>query len=58
MFGVNVVKRTTIKNRVRIRNTNASGNSQQMSTYRRGSLDRQIAEQTALRRWVFEGIVS
>jgi hypothetical protein len=58
MFGVNVVKRTTIKNRVRIRNTNASGNSQTMSGYRRGALDRQIAAQVALRRWVFEGIVS
>jgi hypothetical protein len=57
MFGVNVVKRTTIKNPVRIRNTNASGNSQRVSGYRRGALDRQIAAQAALRRWVFEGIV-
>lgn len=58
MFGVNVVKRTTIKNRARIRNTNASGNSQSVSGYRRGALDRVIAEQVALRRWAFEGIVS
>lgn len=56
MFGVNVVKRTTIKNPVRIRNTTASGNSQRVSPYRRGAMDRQIAAMAALRRWAFEGI--
>jgi hypothetical protein len=55
MFGVNVVKRTTIKNRARIRNTNASGNSQRVSAYRRGAMDRQIAAMAALREWAFEG---
>lgn len=56
MFGVNVVKRTSIKNRVRIRTNNASWNNQQVTPYRRGALDRQIAAQTALRRWAFERI--
>ncbi|BDD79911.1 hypothetical protein [Burkholderia phage FLC9] len=57
MFGVNVVKRTTIKNRVRIRNATAKGNSQSVSGYQKGALQRRAAEQGAMRRWIFEGIV-